>query len=223
MADSAWSDDADVADVCIIGGGLAGLTALEHLAVKHRCVLLEASARLGGRLRSRDFCGRKLEEGANWVQGLGKNPIWTRAQECNLQGHAEDDEAATVCLFRGSEGPVDVTKETGERMEVLESAQESVEDSEAGKGSLPDLSLADALEKRGWPPAATAIDMAVEFMLVDFEYGESPDKISVKHNVHEEHTRTDFGGALNSLSVFVRHTGSIERARKRQRSFCMSP
>eukprot|EP00439_Symbiodinium_sp_Y106_P069158 s1229_g11.t2 len=192
MADSAWSDDMAV-DVCIIGGGLAGLTALEHLAATHRCVLLEASARLGGRLRSRDFCGRKLEEGANWVQGLGKNPIWTRARECNLQGHAEDDEAATVCLFRGSEGPVDVTKETGERMEVLESAQESVEDSQAGKGSQPDLSLADALAQQGWPPAATAIDMAVEFLLVDFEYGESPDKISVKHNVHEEHTRTDFG------------------------------
>ncbi|CAE7917845.1 DNAH3, partial [Symbiodinium sp. KB8] len=194
MADSAWSDDmADVADVCIIGGGLAGLTALEHLAAAHRCVLLEASARLGGRLRSRDFCGRKLEEGANWVQGLGKNPIWTRARECNLQGHTEDDEAATVCLLRGSEGPVDVTKETGDRMEVLESAQESVENSEAGKGSQPDLSLADALAQQGWPPAATAIDMAVEFLLVDFEYGESPDEISVKHNVHEEHTRSDFG------------------------------
>ena len=69
------------------------------------------------------------------------------AARCNLQGHAEDDEAATVCLFRGSEGPVDtrrtvrfgsypgevklvdacgmrrerfedVTKETGERMEA---------------------------------------------------------------------------------------------------------
>ena len=67
------------------------------------------------------------------------------AARCNLQGHTEDDEAATVCLLRGSEGPVDtrrmfrltflssrrgeacgmrcepsedVTKETGDRMEA---------------------------------------------------------------------------------------------------------
>ncbi|CAE7253398.1 Dnah12, partial [Symbiodinium pilosum] len=44
-----------------------------------------------------------------------------------------------------------------------------------------------------WPPAATAIDQAVEFWVVDFEYGESPRRVSVKHNVHEECTWEDFG------------------------------
>ena len=167
MASSEWSDHGGV-DVCIIGGGLAGLTALDHLAASHRCVLLEASAQLGGRLRSRDFCGRRVEEGANWVQGLGANPIWSRAQACGLRGHL-DDEAGTVFLLKGPEGPVDVTEEAMGRMEAFEHAQERVEDGEAGKAT-PDLSLAEALAQHGWPPASGAVDAAVEFWMVDFEY-----------------------------------------------------
>ncbi|CAJ1371943.1 unnamed protein product [Effrenium voratum] len=178
--------------------GLAGLTALEQLsAAGLRCVVLDAQTGPGGRLRGRYFCGRWVEEGANWVQGLGKNPIWKRAQRCALHGRLECTDGL---VFRGlgKKGPKDLTKEAQAREKVLTKANRLVEMGKAGRGRKPDLGLAQALAHRGWV-ASTVLDRALEFWLVDFEYGESAERVSVKHNVHGEYTWNDFG----SESVFI--------------------
>ena len=52
--------------------------------------LLEISDYFGGRMRSVNFQGLLVEEGANWIEGTvgesGKtNPIWELAQQVNLK------------------------------------------------------------------------------------------------------------------------------------------
>ena len=44
-------------------------------------IILEASDRIGGRIRAVDFAGVKVEKGANWIQGLNRShpeshPLW---------------------------------------------------------------------------------------------------------------------------------------------------
>eukprot|EP00913_Durusdinium_trenchii_P020057 g18849.t2 len=168
------SDVDDLVDVCIIGAGLAALTAAER------------------RLRGRDFCGRWVEEGANWVQGLGQNPIWRRVQERGLQGRLEEDDAEVEGRMQlrglGAAGPEDLTKEALKRFKAFEEAMDRVEE---GDSDGEDLDLAHALAEGGWTPK-DAMDLAVEYVEVDFEYGESSKTISVKHNVHGEYTWEDF-------------------------------
>ena len=75
----------------IIGGGLAGMKAAYTLQ-KHGIdfALIETSKALGGRIKGREFAGRYIEEGANWITGTkhprsGKeNPIWSLAKACGL-------------------------------------------------------------------------------------------------------------------------------------------
>ena len=52
-------------DVVVVGGGIAGLAAADHLAAAGLDVtLLEASDRLGGKIRTTAFVGRRLDVGA---------------------------------------------------------------------------------------------------------------------------------------------------------------
>jgi len=73
--------------VIIIGAGFAGIEAARQLhAEKVDFLILEASARLGGRVQEKKFGGYTLENGANWIQGLEGNPIWDLKQEYGLAG-----------------------------------------------------------------------------------------------------------------------------------------
>lgn len=56
-------------EVVVIGGGITGLAASYRLASRpdppERIILLESSNRLGGKLRTTDFAGRPIDEGAD--------------------------------------------------------------------------------------------------------------------------------------------------------------
>ena len=85
-------------------------------------IILEASDRIGGRMRAVDFAGVKVEKGANWIQGLNRSypeshPIWPRVQICGLDGvfttfdgkhvHVYDNAGANIAnssLLRWDEG-----------------------------------------------------------------------------------------------------------------------
>ena len=54
--------------VIVVGGGIAGLAAFRQLQVQQpniEVVLLEASPHLGGKIRTTDFLGRQIDEGAD--------------------------------------------------------------------------------------------------------------------------------------------------------------
>lgn len=62
-----------MADVIVIGAGMAGVTAARELSRAGCSVcVLEASDRIGGRVQTvRDFCGEPVEAGAEFVHGVG--------------------------------------------------------------------------------------------------------------------------------------------------------
>ncbi|CAG0891097.1 unnamed protein product [Darwinula stevensoni] len=75
--------------VVIVGGGLAGLSAAEHLARNGigNVVVLEATDRAGGRVQTdtRTFGGEKVEMGATFVHGGSlNNPIYHLANRLQL-------------------------------------------------------------------------------------------------------------------------------------------
>lgn len=77
------------ADVIVIGGGFAGVTAARELGVEgNKVILLEASTRLGGRTYSGRFAGIDVEYGGAWVHWLQPH-IWA---EVHRYGHGVEEE-----------------------------------------------------------------------------------------------------------------------------------
>jgi monoamine oxidase len=73
---------ADV-DVVIIGAGAAGIVAARRLAASPlSAMVLEATARVGGRAWTCDFAGMQLDLGCGWLHSADRNP-WTRIAEAN--------------------------------------------------------------------------------------------------------------------------------------------
>src|ERR1700722_19051268 len=71
---------ADV-DVAIIGAGGAGIAAARRLAASHlSAMLLEATARVGGRAWTCEVAGMRLDLGCGWLHSADRNP-WTRLAE----------------------------------------------------------------------------------------------------------------------------------------------
>lgn len=56
-------------------------------------VILEASDRIGGRIRKEKFGGVSVELGAGWIVGVGgkeSNPVWELANEFGLRTYFAD-------------------------------------------------------------------------------------------------------------------------------------
>lgn len=71
--------------IVIVGAGMAGLTAAHRLYTSSGdlfdlCVV-EASDRIGGRIRTSEFAGDRVEMGATWIHGIGGSPIYAMAQD----------------------------------------------------------------------------------------------------------------------------------------------
>lgn len=105
--------------VAIIGAGIAGISAAEHLTRNGFTdfKIIEASDRIGGRIWTLEIDGKDLrvEMGANWIHGIERNPIFTIADENGLlQLRYKDKGLRHKDLFlteRGEEVPVKTVKD----------------------------------------------------------------------------------------------------------------
>ncbi|KAJ8683677.1 hypothetical protein QAD02_019469 [Eretmocerus hayati] len=72
--------------VLIIGAGMAGLSAANHLMknAEPDFLIVEACSRIGGRIISADIGDKKVELGANWIHGVLGNPIFELAMANDL-------------------------------------------------------------------------------------------------------------------------------------------
>ncbi|PIA40518.1 hypothetical protein AQUCO_02500315v1 [Aquilegia coerulea] len=82
--------------VIIVGAGMSGLSAAKTLSdagIKD-ILILEATDRIGGRVKKTKFAGLSVEMGANWVEGVGStdtiNPIWPMAKKLKLKTFYSD-------------------------------------------------------------------------------------------------------------------------------------
>lgn len=99
------------ADVIIIGAGMSGLAAADHLHTNgiDDVVILEASNRYGGRLYTAPYGEAYLEYGANWIHGgSDENILFELAGQTALLGNQPQLEDRTNGLFYTSLGqPID--------------------------------------------------------------------------------------------------------------------
>ena len=69
------------ADIVIVGAGAAGIAAARRLATSGlSAIVLEATARIGGRAWTCDVAGLHLDLGCGWLHSADRNP-WTRIAE----------------------------------------------------------------------------------------------------------------------------------------------
>ncbi|OMP10058.1 Amine oxidase [Corchorus olitorius] len=83
-------DSSSRSSVIIIGAGISGISAAKVLAENgiEDLVILEASDRIGGRIRKEKFGGVSVELGAGWIAGVGgkeSNPVWEFAAQLGLR------------------------------------------------------------------------------------------------------------------------------------------
>jgi polyamine oxidase len=75
-------------DVIIVGAGISGLAAADHLAkAGYKVLVLEARDRLGGRIhtwRSNQDPKRFVDLGASFIHGIYGNPIVKLARQLGL-------------------------------------------------------------------------------------------------------------------------------------------
>jgi polyamine oxidase len=89
------------ATVAVVGAGIAGLAAADHLQVQgFRVVVLEARDRLGGRISTSHDFGVPVELGALWLLGVNGNPL-TRVADHLSATRVVTDPSRTVVYGTG--------------------------------------------------------------------------------------------------------------------------
>ncbi|KAL8154375.1 hypothetical protein V2J09_012135 [Rumex salicifolius] len=158
-------DSTKSSSVIIVGAGISGISAAKVLTENgvDDLVILEASDRIGGRIRDEDFAGVKVELGAGWIAGVGGrevNPVWELAKECRLRTCFSDYSNARYNIYDrfGKIFPSGLASDSYNK--AVESAIQKL-------GSEADSNF-DELQTAPKSP----IELAIDFILHDFEMAE---------------------------------------------------
>ncbi|KAL7204484.1 hypothetical protein ACSBR2_017542 [Camellia fascicularis] len=154
--------------VIIVGAGISGISAAKVLAEKgvDDIVILEASDRIGGRIRKDEFGGVSVELGAGWIAGVGgkePNPVWELARNSGLRTCFSDYSNARYNIYdpSGKIFPSGLAADSYKK--AVDSAIRNLRNQEANHDS--ELSEAPSTPK-------TPIELAIDFILHDFEMAE---------------------------------------------------
>ena len=169
------------ADVLILGAGLAGITAAKTLHENGltNFVILEAREEIGGRMRSAEIAGVRVELGANWIQKIdsrnrNSNPIWALSQRCTSGGLAGIfSDSDDLAVYSGEVPGDDVTDMLDPPFDAYDDAADLENVLMRMNNRLPDISVREGLRSYGWTPQTTAEDL-VEWFNFDFCFAESP-------------------------------------------------
>ena len=184
------------AEVLILGGGLAGVSAANRLAELgvNNFVILEAQDRLGGRMRTEELVpGVNVNVGAAWIQGVDPDaprlhPIFDLAERCGgLEGFYSDFDSTITYDSQGN-----LVSDAALRYDDYEAALEIAIElaRSAEQNGEPDFSVRDALTQGGWNLSSIE-DNYLEWFCFDFCFAENPNVSSAFFSL-DIPTFTDF-------------------------------
>ncbi|GKU88606.1 hypothetical protein SLEP1_g2850 [Rubroshorea leprosula] len=155
--------------VIVIGAGISGISAAKVLAENgiDDLLILEASDRIGGRIRKEKFGGVTVELGAGWIAGVGgkeSNPVWELASGSGLRTCLSDYSNARYNIYdrSGKIFPSGIAADSYKK--AVDSAIQKLRDQE------DDDDISTAIESTSAPK--TPIELAIDFILHDFEMAE---------------------------------------------------
>ncbi|OIT40579.1 PREDICTED: polyamine oxidase 1 [Nicotiana attenuata] len=155
--------------VIIVGAGISGLTAAKVLSENgvDDVMILEASDKIGGRIRKEEFGGVTVELGAGWIAGVGgeqSNPVWELALQSNLRTCFSDYSNARYNIYdhSGKIFPSGIAADSYKK--AVDSAIQKLR-SQEGNNNLESSAETPSTPK-------TPIELAIDFILHDFEMAE---------------------------------------------------
>ncbi|XP_074317898.1 polyamine oxidase 1-like [Silene latifolia] len=182
------ASSAKPASVIIVGAGMSGISAAKQLqdAGINDFVILEATDRIGGRIHKVEFGGHTVEQGANWLHGVGgleKNPMFEIAKAINLKNYYSDFSQVSLHTYK-QEGGLYPKEEVEAALTKAKSNEEF--GTELAK-TLSDNHVVDddmsllALERLNHMEPKTPLEKMIDFYSFDGEQAESPTVTSLKH------------------------------------------
>ncbi|KAE8666960.1 Polyamine oxidase 1 [Hibiscus syriacus] len=162
-------DSASRSAVIIIGAGVSGISAAKALAENGIAdlLILEASDRIGGRIRKESFGGVSVELGAGWIAGVGgksSNPVWEIAAKFGLRTCFSDYSNARYNIYdqSGKIFPSGIAADSYKK--AVDSALQRLRDLES---NCVEETIPNGAESPLTPK--TPIELAIDFILHDFE------------------------------------------------------
>lgn len=179
-------------DVAIIGAGLAGLSAAEHLCEQgYQCCLLEARNRLGGRIQTHTLKdGQTLELGAAYLRGTGQpsnpNPMLSLFKRMGIQTSPLDPLNSDFYTYEGekaslSDWQTGLEEEFARANTLIQNAKLSNE--------IPIPSVAQILEYDQSMPVKTSKEFRARQIItasVLQNTGATPNQVSLLELMHDE-------------------------------------
>ncbi|XP_027343581.1 polyamine oxidase 1-like [Abrus precatorius] len=167
-------DSPSRSSVIIVGAGISGIAAAKVLAENgiEDLVILEASDRIGGRIRKERFGDVSVELGAGWIAGVGgpqANPVWELAGQFGLRTCFSDYSNARYNIYDRSGNIIPSGIAADSYKKAVDSAIQKLRNqAEADDDSNNNVS------KLTKPPSTpeTPIELAIDFILHDFEMAE---------------------------------------------------
>ncbi|CAN8256436.1 unnamed protein product [Cochlearia groenlandica] len=157
--------------VIIIGAGISGISAAKELVENgvEDVLILEATDRIGGRIRKESFGDVSVELGAGWIAGVGgeeSNPVWELASRFDIRTCFSDYTNARYNIYdrSGKIFPKRIAADTYKK--AVESAILKLKSLEA------ECSAGQVAEEATLPSPKTPIELAIDFILHDFEMAE---------------------------------------------------
>ncbi len=169
-------------DVVVVGAGIAGLAAARTLVDDGwRVVVVEASSRVGGRLRTDRSLGMAFDMGASWIHGIDGNPVTELAAAAGAPTtELDEDDVAAYAVGGGRWTTAEYSAASAAFDELLATLSDSGE---------PGVSFAEVLDT-DWP--GWRDDPLQAFFLstfLAFDLGDLDELSSVLYDAGEE-----FGG-----------------------------
>jgi monoamine oxidase len=135
--------------VLVIGAGVAGLaTAAELKSLGFEVLVIESRDRIGGRVWTANLGGQPVDLGAQWIEGIDKNPICQLCQKHQIETVKSNYDSDAVCDIDGRRYD-DATEERLEKQgkhlvrKTRPLNRERLDKKEA------DITMAEALQKVG--------------------------------------------------------------------------